>query len=121
MSSKSDSSSINSEDYEEIEREIDKCAKVLEELDRKRTMKEQKNKLIEVRKEIERQLKKEDNRSKNRMEIITEKIKQIEERKNKIIGRKRRGPILRHQDETMNSSDESAGEIKIEIDIKEEI
>lgn len=67
MSSESDTSSINSEEYKEIEREIERCAKVLEDLDRKRTMREQKNKLIEMRKEIERRLRKESNKGKDRM------------------------------------------------------
>lgn len=121
MSSEDESSEINSEEYKEIEREIEKCAKVIEELDKRRTLKEQRDKLISMRREIERRLKKEENKSKGKIEMFAEKIKEMEERKNKLIKRSKRDVTTKHQDEVRNSDGESIGEAKAKIEIDEEI
>lgn len=121
MTSESESSTIGSEEYKEIEREMERCAEILEEMDRKRVLREKKEKLIQMRKEIERRLKKDSDKGRNKMQEITNKIEQIEENKNRIIARRRRGPTITHQDETIDPDERDTGEIKIEIDIKKEI
>lgn len=117
MSSDQETSTTDSEDYREIEREIDKFAKTLEEASKKRTLREPKEKLKRIRQQIERRMKRDDEKNKGKIERFASRIKQ----KDKFLSRKRKRCVIRHEEETKNSEDENVGDIRLEIEIKENI
>lgn len=76
---------------------------------------------MEMRKEIERRSKKKCSARESRMKDVINKIRQIEEKKNRVLKKREWGQKITHREETQDSNEEETGEIKIEVEMKEEV